>query len=132
MSWRKYSGEIKHGHGSRVHPRVWAGTVRVAISDPCSTRVPDPCTRGFFSGVFRLFSSHSSVFLLTIGSLVISRLVTHLILIQFSACLLTHYLKHGSNFINIGLVVVRVPSTPGKLSNFCCSHREFAACTKEL
>ncbi|KAJ7349863.1 hypothetical protein DFH08DRAFT_807202 [Mycena albidolilacea] len=42
----------KDGHGSRVHPRVcthgcvrvW---VRVAILDPCSTRVPDPCTRRF-------------------------------------------------------------------------------------
>jgi hypothetical protein len=131
MSWHKYSGEVKHGHGSRIHPRVWWVRVRVAISDPCSTRVPDPCTRGFLAVYFGFFSPYSSVFLLTIGTLVISRLITRLILIQFSACLLTHYLKHGSNFINIGLVVIRVPSTPGKLSNFYCFHCEFAACTKE-
>jgi hypothetical protein len=67
---------------------------------------------GFLAVYFGFFSSHSSVFLLTIGSLVISRLITHLILIQFSAYLLTHHLKHGSNSINIGPVVVRVRSTP--------------------
>lgn len=62
------------------------------------------------------------------GSLVI----TNLVLIRFSACLLTHRLKLGSNFINIVLVVVRVPSAPGKLSNFSYAHRKFAARTKEL
>ncbi|KAJ7657216.1 hypothetical protein DFH06DRAFT_459239 [Mycena polygramma] len=44
---------IRVGHGSRVHPRFCTRgcgrvRVRVAISDPSPTRVPDPCTRGFF------------------------------------------------------------------------------------
>ncbi|KAJ7898931.1 hypothetical protein B0H14DRAFT_2556982 [Mycena olivaceomarginata] len=62
------------------------------------------------------------------GSLVI----TNLVLVRFSSCLLTHRLKLGPNFTIIVLVVVWMPATPGKLSNSLkYSHRKFAAWRKK-
>jgi hypothetical protein len=62
-SWNESKSGNKDGHGSRVHPRVCTRgcgrvRVRVAILDPCSTRIPDPCTRGFLNSKMFIFPAH--------------------------------------------------------------------------
>ncbi|KAJ7257628.1 hypothetical protein C8J57DRAFT_1234776 [Mycena rebaudengoi] len=50
----------KDRHGSRVHPRVRAGTGTGRDSDPRLTRVPDPCTRGFLHIYYLSLTHHPS------------------------------------------------------------------------